>query len=262
MENPEEIKNAVREKYSQLAVLNQSCGCGCCGTETDITNISDDYSKVEGYVPDADLGLGCGLPTEYAAIKPGDTVLDLGSGAGNDVFIAHNLVGEDGRVIGIDFSDEMIAKAQANRRKLGFENVGFRKGDIENMPVESGSVDVVISNCVLNLVPDKSKAFSEIYRVLKTGGHFCVSDVVIKGELPEKMKKAVGLYTGCIAGALPMERYLGIIDRTGFTGVTIAKEKEIELPDEALLGVLSEDELKAFRQSGVEIVSITVRADK
>lgn len=261
-----EIKNAVREKYGQIAVTEQSCGCSCCGTDGgatfDYTVMSDDYTKLDGYVPDADLGLGCGLPTEHAGINEGDTVLDLGSGAGNDVFIARRLVGETGKVIGIDFTDEMLYKAWANLLKTGYQNVEFRKGDIENMPVEADSIDVVISNCVLNLVPDKNKAFSEINRVLKPGGHFCVSDIVIRGKLPEALKEPAAMYTGCVSGALQMDEYLGIINETGFVNTEIPKEKKITIPDEILKAFINDEELKSFRDSGTEILSITVRAEK
>ena len=209
MNNSEKIKEIVKNKYSEIAVASQDCGCSCCGTGAPVTIdysiMSDDYAKIDGYVPDADLGLGCGLPTEHADIKEGDTVLDLGSGAGNDVFIARRLVGTKGKVIGLDFTDEMIKKARKNADKMKYNNVEFRKGDIEDMPVNDETVDVIVSNCVLNLVPDKEKAFFEMYRVLKTGGHFCVSDIVLNGELPEGILEAAALYTGCVAGALQMD---------------------------------------------------------
>lgn len=266
MKSEFEIKNAVREKYGQIAASNQSCGCSCCGTDggatVDYTVMSDDYTKLDGYVPDADLGLGCGLPTEHAGINEGDTVLDLGSGAGNDVFIARRLVGEIGKVIGIDFTDEMLQKAWANLLKTGYQNIEFRKGDIENIPVEADSIDVVISNCVLNLVPDKNKAFSEIYKVLKPGGHFCVSDIVIRGKLPDALKEPAAMYTGCVSGALQMDEYMGIINEAGFVNNEIPKEKKITIPDEILKVFISDEELKSFRDSGTEILSITVRAEK
>ncbi len=266
MKSEFEIKNAVKEKYGQIAASNQSCGCSCCGTDGgatfDYTVMSDDYTKLDGYVPDADLGLGCGLPTENAGINEGDTVLDLGSGAGNDVFIARRIVGDTGKVLGIDFTDEMLQKAWANLLKTGYQNVEFRKGDIENMPVEGDSIDVVISNCVLNLVPDKNKAFSEIFRVLKPGGHFCVSDIVIKGTLPEALKEPAAMYTGCVSGALQMDEYLGIIKDTGFTNTELPKEKKITIPDDILRAFIGEDEIISFKESGTEILSITVKAEK
>lgn len=264
MNTNDEIKEIVRKKYAEIAVLNQDCGCSCCGTgETfDYTVMSDDYSKVDGYFKEADLGLGCGLPTEFAGIKSGNTVLDLGSGAGNDVFIARRTVGESGKLIGIDFTDEMIEKARLNCDKLGYNNVEFRKGDIEKMPVGACTIDVAISNCVLNLVPNKKKAFSEIFRVLKPGAHFCVSDIVIKGELPEKMMNAAAMYTGCVTGALQMDEYLNIIAESGFENTTIHKKKKISIPDEVLLDYISPEELLEFKNSATEILSITVNAEK
>jgi ubiquinone/menaquinone biosynthesis C-methylase UbiE len=265
MENAE-IKNVVKEKYGQIASSNQSCGCSCCGTDSgatfDYTIMSDDYSKVDGYYANADLGLGCGLPTEFADIKEGNTVLDLGSGAGNDVFIARRIVGTNGKVIGLDFTDEMIAKARANCTKLGYNNVEFRKGDIEEMPVEDNSIDVIISNCVLNLVPSKQKAFVEMFRVIKPSGHFCVSDIVIKGDLPEKLLNAAAMYTGCVAGAVQYDEYLKIISNTGFKNVEVPKVKQINIPAEILMGIITADELMEFRNSGVEILSVTVTASK
>lgn len=266
METNLDIKEVVRMKYAEIAVSNQDCGCSCCGTDAgstfDYTIMSDDYTKLDGYVPDADLGLGCGLPTEFAGIKEGDTVLDLGSGAGNDVFVARKAVGEKGKVIGIDFTDEMIDKARLNCDKLGFNNVEFRKGDIENMPIGACSIDVIISNCVLNLVPDKQKAFSEMFRVLKPGGHFCISDIVIKGELPENLKSAAAMYTGCVSGALEKQVYLKMISESGFIETLIPKEKKIQIPDEIFLGFINQEELNKLKENGVEILSITVVAKK
>ncbi len=261
-----EIKNIVKEKYSEIAVANQSCGCSCCGTDSgatfDYTIMSDDYSKIDGYFSEADLGLGCGLPTEHADIHEGNTVLDLGSGAGNDAFIARRIVGERGKVLGLDITDEMIKKARRNSDTLGYNNVEFRQGDIEDMPIGNNTVDVVISNCVLNLVPDKKKAFSEIYRVLKPGGHFCVSDIVIKGELPEKMQNAAAMYTGCVAGAVQFDEYFKIIENSGLINPEVPKQKPIAIPDEILLGFISDSELQDFKNSGVEILSLTVKAKK
>lgn len=267
MKNSEELKAMVREKYSEIALQtkeqNQSscCGSGGCST-VDYTIFSDDYSKLEGYNPDADLGLGCGLPTEFAMIRKGDTVVDLGSGAGNDCFVARSMTGIAGKVIGVDMTDAMIEQARVNAAKLGFDNVEFVKGDIENMPVSDNMADVVVSNCVLNLVPDKAKAFSEVYRILKPGGHFSISDVVIEGTLPDGLQHAAELYAGCVSGALQKEAYLGLIADQGFKGMTVQKEKQITLPDDLLSAYLNEDELAQYKQSGLGIFSITVYAEK
>src|ERR1700761_5713770 len=237
MQTAEQIKAMVREKYSAIALenkeVNQSscCGSGCCSEE--VYNImTDDYSTLEGYNPDADLGLGCGLPTQFAQIKSGDTVIDLGSGAGNDCFIARKETGETGRVIGIDFTPAMIEKARANVDKLGFNNVEFRQGDIEKMPLTSNIADVIVSNCVLNLVPNKHGVFREIFRVLKPGGHFSISDVVLLGTLPKNIQEAAEMYAGCVAGAIQKQAYLELIDVAGFTNVTLQKEKAITIPDD------------------------------
>jgi arsenite methyltransferase len=269
MKTAEEIKDMVRERYTLIAEnekeLNSACCCGEGGCDSPVpgfTVFSDDYTQIEGYVPEADLGLGCGLPTEFALIKEGDTVVDLGSGAGNDCFVARSITGETGMVIGIDFTDIMIEKARTNATKLGYDNVRFRLGDIEKMPLVSGVADVVISNCVLNLVPDKQKAFSEIYRILKPGGHFSVSDVVLIGELPEKLSEAAAIYAGCIAGAMQKPDYLKLINDAGFSNVKVQKDKPIHVPDTILAEYISQDELAEFRNSGIGIFSITVYAEK
>lgn len=266
--NAEDLKLVVQEKYSEIAMqsklMNGASCCGsasCCG-EMDYSVFSDDYSGQAGYVPDADLGLGCGLPTEYAGIEKGHRVLDLGSGAGNDCFVARALVGEEGEVTGLDFTDAMLEKARRNNEKLGYTNVSFVKGDIEEMPLPDTSFDVVISNCVLNLVPDKARAFSQIFSVLKNGGHFCVSDVVLVGELPAGLKEAAEMYAGCVSGAIQKEAYLELIRKQGFSGVTIHKQKQITIPEEVLKNYLTEAAADSFRQSGAGIFSITVTADK
>jgi arsenite methyltransferase len=267
MTSAEDTKNLVREKYAEIAKqdkgTNAASCCGSGGCSTEVYNImTDDYSGLEGYAPDADLGLGCGLPTQYAGIKAGDTVLDLGSGAGNDCFVARNETGPDGRVIGVDFTPEMIAKANENARKLGYANVEFRQGDIEQLPLSAGMIDVVVSNCVLNLVPDKRKAFAEVRRVLKPGGHFSISDVVLRGELPGKLREAAEMYAGCVSGAMQENDYLGIIHDLGFEQVTVQKRKAIDLPDDILARFISTEEIAAFRSSGTGIFSITVSAVK
>lgn len=265
----ENVKEVVKQKYSEIALqdkeTNQASCCGatsvCCGTG-EASIMADDYSKLEGYNPDADLGLGCGLPTQFAKIKKGDTVIDLGSGAGNDVFIARHEAGETGKVIGIDFTPAMIEKARANAEVRGFTNVEFRQGDIEDMPVISNTANVIVSNCVLNLVPNKHKVVSEIFRVLKPGGHFSISDIVLEGELPEKWKKVAELYAGCVSGAIQRKEYLDIIKEAGFTNITLQKEKNIILPDDVLSNYLTPDEVTQYKQGGVNIQSITVYAEK
>lgn len=265
MENAKEI---IKEKYGQIATQsssdNKSCCCGssCCGDSADSAGFSESYNKTEGYNAEADLGLGCGIPTEFAGIKKGDTVVDLGSGAGNDCFVARALTGENGRVIGIDITEPMIQKARINAEKLGYKNVEFHLGDIEDMPLDTDSADVVISNCVLNLVPDKKKAFAEIFRILKPGGHLSVSDVVLRGELPESVKSAAEMYAGCVSGAIDMDEYLHIMSEQGLVNIKVQKEKIITLPDETLFNYLDEAGLKRFRESGSGIFSITVYAEK
>ena len=267
MNTPDQIKETVRQKYSEIALqdkeINQSSCCGSGGCSTEIYNImSDDYTTMEGYNPDADLGLGCGLPTQFAKIKKGDTVIDLGSGAGNDCFVARSETGEDGRVIGIDFTPAMIEKAKVNAQKLGFANVEFRQGDIENMPLTSNMADVVVSNCVLNLAPDKDAVFKEVFRVLKPGGHFSISDVVLVGELPGHLREDAEMYAGCVSGAIQKETYLDLIKQNGFSNITIQKEKAIQIPDDILKNYLSEDELLDFKSGNTGIFSITVYAEK
>jgi arsenite methyltransferase len=268
MKNETEIKELVKEKYSQIATQSKTtnasscCGAtGCCGD--DVYNImADDYTKLEGYVADADLGLGCGLPTEFAQIKEGDVVIDLGSGAGNDAFIARRITGEKGKVIGIDFTEAMITRARENAEKLGYTNVEFRQGDIESMPVTANLANVIVSNCVLNLVPNKHKVFSEIYRVLKPGGHFSISDIVLEGELPAKWKEVAELYAGCVSGAIQRSEYLGIIKEAGFTDIKLQKDKTITIPDEILSEYLSKEEIAEYKKGKVRITSITIYADK
>ncbi len=265
MESSEKIKALVREKYSEIASQDKAANASsCCGaTSSGTYNImSDSYTDLEGYNPDADLGLGCGLPTEFAQIQEGDTVLDLGSGAGNDCFVARAEAGETGKVIGVDFTPKMIELARQNTEKRGFNNVEFRQGDIEDLPVGNDSVDVVVSNCVLNLVPDKAKVFSEIKRELRPGGHFSISDVVLRGELPQKLQEAAEMYAGCVVGAMQMDEYLELIRQAGFNNLTVQKQKPILVPDEILLDYLTAEELRAFAASKTGIFSITVFAEK
>ena len=224
--------------------------------------MADDYTTLEGYNPDADLGLGCGIPTQFAKIKEGDTVVDLGSGAGNDAFVARRYAGEKGKVIGVDFSTQMIEKARANVDKLGFNNIEFRQGDIEHLPLSADKADVVISNCVLNLVPNKKQVFSEIFRVLKQKGHFSISDIVLEGTLPESLQRAAEMYAGCVSGAITKNEYLALIHETGFKNISLLKEKKIIIPDHILSQYLDATELEAYHKQDPGIYSITVYAEK
>ncbi|KIA90777.1 arsenite methyltransferase [Kaistella jeonii] len=267
METNEQIKEMVKQKYSEIALqdkaTNESSCCGAGGCSTEVYNImSEEYNEIDGYAKEADLGLGCGLPTNFARIKKGDTVIDLGSGAGNDCFVARAETGEDGRVIGIDFTEAMIEKAKKNATQLGYQNVEFRQGDIENIPMTANVADVVVSNCVMNLVPDKPKAFAEVYRILKPTGHFSISDIVLVGELPEKIKNAAEMYAGCVASAIQKEDYLNIIKESGFKNIILQKEKAIIIPDDILRNYLNEDEIETYKNSDTKIFSITVFAEK
>jgi SAM-dependent methyltransferase len=267
MDQNEQIKEMVKQKYSEIAnqdqETNASSCCGSGGCSTEVYNImSDEYNHLEGYNPDADLKLGCGLPTEFAKIKKGDTVIDLGSGAGNDCFVARYETGETGKVIGVDFTEAMIEKARTNAEKLNFNNVEFRLGDIEKIPITANVADVVVSNCVMNLVPDKPKAFNEVYRILKTGGHFSISDIVLTGELPERIKNAAEMYAGCVASAIQKDDYLKIIKDAGFKNLTLQKEKPILIPNDILKDYLNDDEIAIYNSNKNIIYSITVYGEK
>ncbi len=267
MESKNNLKELVRAKYAEIALqdkaTNQASCCGASGCSTEVYNImSDDYTQLDGYHPDADLGLGCGLPTQFAHIKEGDVVIDLGSGAGNDAFIARHETGETGRVIGIDFTPAMIEKARRNAEARGFHNVEFREGDIEHMPVAANTADVIVSNCVLNLVPNKAGVLKEIFRVLKPGGHFSISDIVLEGSLPKELREAAEMYAGCVSGAIQKGEYLKLIEAAGFREVIVQKDKAIILPDDLLRSYLSEEQLADYKNSGTGIRSITVYAEK
>jgi len=265
--DPSTLKQIVKQKYGEIAGqlerqgASTCCGSGCgCSSESDV--MAEKYTNVIGYVKEADLGLGCGIPTEFAKINSGDTVVDLGSGAGNDCFVACSIVGEEGRVIGVDMTERMVARANENKGKLGFGNVEFRLGDIEEIPVESNTADVVVSNCVLNLVPDKRKAFGEMFRIIKPGGHFTISDVVLEGNLPDHLRDVAAMYAGCVSGAIQQADYLALLGKTGFRNIAVVKTREIRLPDELLLQYVSQDELQQYRNSGAGIFSITVYGEK
>lgn len=267
MKNNEEIKEMVKQTYSEIALqdkeVNAASCCGSGSVSQEVYNImSDEYQDLGGYNPDADLSLGCGLPTEFAKIKAGDTVVDLGSGAGNDCFVARHVTGDTGKVIGIDFSDNMISKARKNAAQLGFNNVEFRTGDIENTPISDQVADVVVSNCVMNLVPDKRKAFSEVYRIMKPGGHFSISDIVLTGDLPEKIKNAASMYAGCVASAIMKDDYLNIIKAAGFKNIQLQKEKAIIVPNDILKDYLTDEEMEAYNAGEQIIYSITVYGEK
>ena len=266
MKNSEELKEIVREKYASIALADKSekkscCTPACC-TDGNENSMADSYEGLKGYEPIADLGLGCGLPTEFAAIKTGDTVVDLGSGAGNDCFVARAETGETGRVIGVDMTAEMIKRARQNVATLGYSNVDFRLGEIENIPVQNNEADVVVSNCVMNLVPDKSRAFQEVFRILRPGGHISISDVVLTGPLHDSLRKIAELYAGCVSGAIAKSEYLDIIKSCGFVNVKIQKEKSIEFPEEFIAEYLSPEELALVRKVNPGIESISVYAEK
>lgn len=266
MNQDEALKQGVKDRYAKIATSETTTkSTGCCSTKNPnkiYHMMMDDYSATDGYVPDADLGLGCGLPTQFAQIQEGNTVIDLGSGAGNDCFVARHETGPEGKVIGIDFTPEMIEKARVNAEKLQLHNVEFRLGDIDDMPVNNEVADVVVSNCVLNLVPNKQKVLQEIHRVLKRGGHFSISDIVLVGELPEKLKQDATMYAGCVAGAIQKDAYLQLIADSGFKHITLQKEKPIELPDSLLAQYLDSEEIVRFKEGGLGIYSITVYGKK
>jgi len=267
MKKEQELKDIVRNRYTKIAeqgkAENASSCCGATTPSNKVYNIMmDDYSETDGYVEDADLGLGCGLPTQFAQINEGDTVIDLGSGAGNDCFVARHETGVSGKVIGIDFTPIMIEKARINAEKLGYNNVEFRQGDIDDMPVNDDVADVIVSNCVLNLVPNKQKVIGEIFRVLKPGGHFSISDIVLMGDLPEALKQDAEMYAGCVAGAIQKAEYLQEIEDAGFQNIIIQKEKPIVIPDDILIKYLSQEEVTDFNKKATGIFSITVYAKK
>ncbi|QMW04737.1 arsenite methyltransferase [Spirosoma foliorum] len=284
METAEQIKEVVRQKYSAIAEqpydgpvdTNGCCGpTSCCGPSSQgpemVANVAIDmtvgYDELKGYVAEADLGLGCGLPTQFAQIKPGDVVVDLGSGAGNDCFVARAETGETGRVIGLDMTPAMIDRARKNAKALGFTNVEFVYGDIEDMPLPNNLANVVVSNCVMNLVPDKQKAVAETFRILIPGGHFSISDIVLKGELPAGLQLDAELYVGCVSGAIQKSEYLKLVQESGFTNIVVQKEREIVLPDDVLRNYLSAEEIADYRQQDKGspawgIYSVTVFAQK
>jgi len=240
MKKSEKIKKIVKESYAKIAQSSGGCGCGSCGCDSNKT--VQRQSGEMGYSQDemnkapagSNLGLGCGNPVAIASLKEGEVVLDLGSGAGFDAFLASPKVGKTGKVIGVDMIDEMLLKARKNAKKSNYTNVEFRKGDIENLPVDDNSVDAIISNCVINLAPDKVKVFKEAYRVLKTGGRLMISDVVLRKPLPDDLKNDKELLVGCISGAILKQDYLELLKKAGFSNITIHKETPAFLPDYGL----------------------------
>ena len=267
MKKEQELKDIVKDRYARIAEQgkdeNASSCCGATAPSNKVYNVMmDDYSETNGYVEDADLGLGCGLPTQFAQIKKGETIIDLGSGAGNDCFVARHETGAEGKVIGIDFTPIMIEKARINAEKLGYNNVEFREGDIDAMPVNKDIADVIVSNCVLNLVPNKQKVVGEIFRVLKPGGHFSISDIVLVGDLLDALIEDIEMYAGCVAGAIQKSEFLRLIKDKGFQNITIQKEKPIIIPVDILDKYLSQEEIKTFNKGATGIFSITVYAEK
>jgi len=230
----QEVKRVVKDRYGRVAREAGSCCCSsiCCGTaKPQEIGRKIGYSEEElAFVPQgSNLGLGCGNPIALASIREGETVLDLGSGAGFDCFLAAERVGPRGRVIGVDMTGEMVERARANAVASGYENVEFRIGEIERLPVEDGSVDLVISNCVINLVPDKKAAFNEAYRVLRSGGRLVVSDIVLRGELPNFIRESVEAYVGCVSGAAAKDDYLATMRSAGFAEVKVMDEAPFSL---------------------------------
>ncbi|HOW42345.1 MAG TPA: arsenite methyltransferase [Candidatus Omnitrophota bacterium] len=269
-----DIKKMVKEGYAKVARQNVSCcsaGCSCAGAPQ-----AKDISKIVGYsesemnaVPEgANLGLGCGNPVAIASLKEGEVVLDLGSGAGFDAFLASPKVGKTGKVIGVDMTEEMIEKARRNARKSDYANVEFRLGEIERLPVDSASVDAIISNCVINLSPDKESVFKEAYRVLKPGGRLMVSDLVLTGKLPALIKDSVEAYVGCLAGAAMKEEYLGFIEKAGFKDIKVVSQTHYPIEAmandataQAVMGdaKISKQDMKALEKA---VVSVKVLAFK
>jgi ubiquinone/menaquinone biosynthesis C-methylase UbiE len=267
MKKEQELKDIVKDRYARIAEQGKDENASSCCSATTPSNkvynvMMDDYSETNGYVEDADLGLGCGLPTQFAQIKKGETIIDLGSGAGNDCFVARHETGAEGKVIGIDFTPIMIEKARINAKKLGYNNVEFREGDIDAMPVNKDIADVIVSNCVLNLVPNKQKVVGEIFRVLKPGGHFSISDIVLVGDLLDALIEDIEMYAGCVAGAIQKSEFLRLIKDKGFQNITIQKEKPIIIPVDILDKYLSQEEIKTFNKGATGIFSITVYAEK
>ncbi len=269
----DELRRAVRDKYAAIAATRPAVGqgpSGCgSGEQVSLAGISqlysmvgESYAGIEGHEVAADLGLGCGIPTRLAALAAGETVVDLGSGAGNDAFVARAAVGAEGRVIGLDFTDEMIASARSIAAERGFDNVEFVHGEIEAMPLAGDIADIVISNCVLNLVPDKRRAFEEMFRIIRPGGRFCVSDVVVDGPFLPGVRESLEAYVGCIGGAIERELYLELLGEAGFVEIEIAAEHRIAPPREILSKAFDRATIDAYHAGKSQIASVTVRGRK
>lgn len=264
--NKEEIRKLVRESYAQIALQESSCcspanSC-CCGSQEDISkNVGYTDEDIQAVPEGANLGLGCGNPVALASLREGEVVVDLGSGAGFDCFLAAERVGQTGKVIGVDMTPEMIAKARENAVKGEYDNVEFRLGEIENLPVADDSADILISNCVINLVPDKSRVFEEAYRILKPGGRMMVSDIVLEKELPAVIMNSASAYVGCVAGASLKQDYLDMITGAGFQDVAITEETSVSLDailsDSNVQALISEIELS---DEEVVITAGTIRS--
>ena len=270
----EEIRKAVRESYGKIALQETSsccptgsCGCGCGGKQENVSKAIGYSDEDLSAVPEgANLGLGCGNPTALASLKEGEVVLDLGSGAGFDCFLAAAKVGESGKVIGVDMTAEMIEKARGNASKDGYRNVEFRLGDIENLPLADNSVDVVISNCVINLSPDKKRVFEETYRVLKPGGRVMVSDIALLKELPPEIKNSIGAYVGCVAGANTKEEYLATVKAAGFQEVEVVSEISADSIYNSSIGQELAEKMETssgmIEEAARSIISMQIRALK
>jgi len=264
--NPSEsIKKAIQARYNEIALEIPSGAFSYVNFLTCQTKrlpFVVDYSKQDGYEPELDLKIGCGIPTASANIKQGDTVLDLGCGIGNDSFLALKKVGPTGKVIGIDIAPGMVELARKHAARLGFANIDYREGDLESLPVDSNSIDVVISNCTINMVPEKAKVFSEIFRVLKPGGHCSISDIVLRAPLPDDLKKVPEFYSGCVAGTELKDSYLEYIRLAGFEAVQISLEKNLIVPIEHLIKYLPETVAKSLAAQSAPLVSVNILADK
>lgn len=266
MSTVEDYKNGLRQRFTEIVYQSEEfaeeeCGCGSgCGCQT--SSETDAYTNEPGYHPYADLGLGTGMPTRHAGIKEGDTVVDLGSGAGIDCFLARELAGITGKVIGVDMTEKMVEKARKNSETAGYNNVEFRLGEIENLPVSDKTAQVVIGNGVMSLTPDKEKAFSEVYRILKHHGQLCISDIMVRGNMPKEMRMEADLFMGCLAGSLQVGEYLKMLEKAGFEEISVKDEKKLELPDAMLHYYLPPDEALEYREGSLGVYSITLSAEK